>query len=952
MQRLWESIFGLKHGFLNRDGELSIGFNPRWPTEPLVDAGSWNWLLGLLAVAGLAYLFARLRDDAPPRHAWQRRIAAAVGALAVVAAFAAFNAGAALLVALLVAAVEFLGTWRWRLWLARLLVVGFLFTLLSGTAAFNLALAALALAVVAYVYPREGRSAGVRVSLGVIRAALLAFVIALLNRPVLNLGQDLVDPSVLAVLVDDSISMSVRDLRPDDAENSPSRLEGVVDLLTRDDQALVRRLAAQHQVRFYEFDGTARQQGPGVGDGRGDAPPDAAAAVAIPPELTAAIRGLKPEGQTTAVLPSLIGVMEELQGQRLAGVVLITDGVETAAATGRTDELLKRLRGFNARVYPVAVGSEKAPTNIAIESVNVQDAVFVDDIVLFRMTVRGSGFPANHPVTVSLKTAGGAPLLDAAGKPAQRTVNLPDANPMEVELAFKPDRVGTLEIQAVAERQAGEIDPRDNVRPTQVAVLDAKINVLYVDGYPRWEYRYLKNEMMRDRTVNISLLLTSADPAFAQEGDAPDPPSGIDAGSRFPGPIKRFPETMDELMRYDVVVFGDVDPRQFSDRQLQLLTEFVARKGGGFGMVAGPRWSPHAFRNAPIEAILPVNIARAQPDTDTGVITEGFRPALTKAGAASSIFRFLPDRAANETFIAEGLEPLFWYCRGVTVKPGVGEVYAEHPVETAPDGRKAPLLVLGRFGAGRTLFSAVDDSWRWRYYTGESIFDTYWVQQLRHLARSRKIGQRRFNFTTDRDTYTLGEPVRLELNVLDPVLAQQLPADIHVQVVDESGQAVRRERLERQETPPDTYAASFTADRVGRYAIRLPALGGGGGGGAAAPTTGPAAPTTAPAGAAGGAAEDAPLDLPIEVIVPRLELVKPAVDMALLRQVAARDERTGQPIVLDLAGAARLPELIPSAARTIPILTPEPLWDAPLAFLIFIVLLTAEWVLRKMYGML
>src|SRR5688500_4060717 len=168
MQRLWESIFGLKHGFLNQDGELSIGFNPKWPAEPLVDAGVWNWLLGMLALAGLGYLFARVRSDVAPRHPWQRRILLAVGLPAAVAAGAAFNVGAALIVALVVGAVEFLGAWRYKVWLARLLVIGFLFTLLSGTAAFNVALAALALAVVLYVYPREGRATGVRVTLGVV----------------------------------------------------------------------------------------------------------------------------------------------------------------------------------------------------------------------------------------------------------------------------------------------------------------------------------------------------------------------------------------------------------------------------------------------------------------------------------------------------------------------------------------------------------------------------------------------------------------------------------------------------------------------------------------------------------------------------------------------------------------------------------------------------------------
>src|SRR4029079_11624086 len=125
-------------------------------------------------------------------------------------------------------------------------------------------------------------------------------------------------------------------------------------------------------------------------------------------------------------------------------------------------------------------------------------------------------------------------------------------------------------------------------------------------------------------------------------------------------------------------------------------------------------------------------------------------------------------------FIKDDLPAIFWYCRGITAKGGVGETFAEHPTDIGPDGRKAPILVFGRFGAGRTMFSAIDDSWRWRFYTGESVFDTYWIQQLRHLARSRKIGQRKINFNASRDTYTLGESVRLELTVLDPVLSQQL----------------------------------------------------------------------------------------------------------------------------------------------------------------------------------
>ena len=250
----------------------------------------------------------------------------------------------------------------------------------------------------------------------------------------------------------------------------------------------------------------------------------------------------------------------------------------------------------------------------------MQDSAFKDDIVSVKATVRGTGYEPGHAVKLTLKDkkTGRRSAAPTAGPP-RRPSPLTDDNPVEEELLFKPDEVGPLDVVAVADKQPGELDQEDNVRTATVAVLDAKITVLYVDGYPRWEYRYIKNEMIRDKTVNISCLLTSADPSFAQEGDP--------ATDKVPRPIPRFPESIEELMKYDVVLFGDVDPRQFTDRQLQLISDFVSKKGGGFGMIAGPRWSPVAYSNTPIEPLLPVNISRRPSRTTPTTSYHGRLPA-------------------------------------------------------------------------------------------------------------------------------------------------------------------------------------------------------------------------------------------------------------------------------------------------------------------------------------
>ena len=249
----------------------------------------------------------------------------------------------------------------------------------------------------------------------------------------------------------------------------------------------------------------------------------------------------------------------------------------------------------------------------------------------------------------------------------------------------------------------------------------------------------------------------------------------------------------------------------------------------------------------------------------------------------------------------------------MTVKPGVGRGLRRAPRRLGPDGRKAPILVLGRFGAGRTLFSAIDDSWRWRFYTGESVFDTYWVQQLRYLARSKKLGQRRMTFDANRDSYELGEQVNLRLRVLDPVLLQQLPAEIRVEVIDENGQPVRTERLLRQEgAGNETVQASFTADRSARSACELP------------PFAGEAADDEQRLrgrGAQAGAGRAAG---------------RPDADQPPGGRDAGRDDPVRR-------GPAKLPAADPQCRQgDTRSTTSEPLWDASLAMWIFVLLLTAS----------
>lgn len=783
-----------------------------------------------------------------------------------------------------------------------------------GASVWNVVILGLLGWLVVWVYRREGGGTGGKrkVILGVMRGLLVGLVVFLLNRPVLTLTQNRVEPSVVAVMVDQSLSMKVRDLGG--AGGNRSRLEGVLSVLGTNEAGLLRELARQHTVRVYGFDREVRNIGE-VRRGEGGS-----GGVVLPEGL----RAIEPMGQATALGLAVERVVSELSGQRLAGVVILTDGRETPARG--MGEVVGRLREFaggaGVKVFPVEFGSADAPRNLAIDNVVVQDSAFKGDMVTVKATVRATGYAGTDRFRVKLVDGKTNRPLPGLTGPAETQVTLEEGKPQEVELPLKPEEIGDLQLAVVIEQVGGsgaatravgdgEVDDLDNTRTAHIAVLDNKVKLLYVEGYPRWDYRFLRTEMIRDQTVDVSILLTSSDEDFPQDGDIP---------------IRRFPESIEELLTYDVVLVGDVDPRQFTDAQLAMLSDFVLKKGGGLAMVAGPRYSPVGYKNTALEPLLPVNISAVTRDliSTGGDLVQGFRPVVTTVGLNSGIFRFLPDRAANENYLRNDWQRVFWYLRGVTVKPGAGEVYAEHPTDLGPDGKKAPILVAGRYGAGRTLFSSIDDSWRWRYYTGESVFDTYWVQQIRLLARGRKLGQRLYALSTNRSVYELGERVTATLRILDSTLIRQLPERVEIDLLDGEGKLVRKEGLTRMEDRPDTFVGSFQADRLGRGAIQTPFL---------APGVNPG--------------ESGAVAVGYEVVAPRLELADARVDKGALEMLAR--ETGGRVFTAESTG--ELPAQVQSVAKVIPVESSVALWGAPIAMALFVLLITAEWVARKLFGM-
>src|SRR5258708_15253823 len=226
-------------------------------------------------------------------------------------------------------------------------------------ALWNTCLAILALALIVYVYRRDGRSRPARILLGGIRALLVAFVLMLLNRPVLVNIDTRTEPSVLAVLVDDTASMKIPDVNGD---GKTTRLDAARNLLLASSDDVLRKLEKIHTLRFYKFDSNATPIGPTQPIALKQQKDDPAAAE-YNAQLVGALRNLKPEGQSTQVVQSLLTVLADLQGQRLAGVVVLSDGRETPAPADAA--LISTLQEPRLRVYPAAASGGEARARTA-----------------------------------------------------------------------------------------------------------------------------------------------------------------------------------------------------------------------------------------------------------------------------------------------------------------------------------------------------------------------------------------------------------------------------------------------------------------------------------------------------------------------------------------------------------------------------------------------------------
>ena len=613
--------------------------------------------------------------------------------------------------------------------------------------------------LVAYARVRTLRPAD-RALLGTLRALALLLVLGCLLRPGLVIASAVPQRNVLAVVMDDSRSMRIRDV------DAATRTAAVQQLFA-DTAPLSKKLADKFALRRFRFAATAS---PVAGAGA----------------LTA-------NGTRSDLAQALADVRDDLNGMPLAGVVLVSDGADNGS--GALDDALLALRARRVPVFTVGVGTERFARDVAIERVQAPRRTLAGAASLVEADVRLRG-AGRTPVTVTVEADGRVVATEAA-----RSGAAGELTTLRFRLPPLPPGVHRLAVRAST--LPDEIVTENNEWQTSLEVRAGPDRVLYLEGEPRPEFAFLRRAVANDSAVQVVGLMRSAERKFLRLGvrDSLDLLGG-------------FPTSRDELFGYRAIILGSIEASFFTAEQLRMLADFVSVRGGGLLVLGGrASLSEGGYAGTPLADVLPVTISAGSINLDGPATPVRVRP--TRTGDVHAALQLGATLAASRARW-DSLPPLTTVNRLGALRAGATLLLAG----TADGGRSdVPILAWQRYGRGMSAVFGVQDSWLWKMDTSIPVDDvthqTLWRQLVRWLVDDAPAP---FEIIASPSRVAPGEPVSLRARVSTPFFADVNDATVAVTITSPTG-TTTTVPLEWTLRDDGTYAARFTPTDTGRYVL-------------------------------------------------------------------------------------------------------------------------------------
>ena len=650
-----------------------------------------------------------------------------------------------------------------------------------------------------YLYRRPwGLPLWLRISLGAARLLALALVVASLFEPTAVVTETHTQARTLPVLIDVSESMSMQDQRKNakDIADAAAALGMLTEEPLNPDERVMRLDADQRQAiqtasRLDLARGILRYPAAPVLQELGESFDISYHSFGRSTHILSDgdLKSLTANEPATAIAASLEAVAKS-GATAPAGIVLLTDGIENTSSK-RIEAVLQDLGARDIPVFPVPIGLEE-PDDVSIRNIVMQEVAFSGDSVPVQVQVLSKGYEKRMArLTIKLNDR----------QVFQRQIRLKGGLQFE-DVEFNVDlyEKGAARIAVAIEPFEDEISVANNRVERSIRVVNEKVNVLYIEGNNRWEFRYLSAILKRDPRLNTTFISSSAGPEFARNS---------------PEYIERFPSKREEAFKYDLVILGDVDAAFFTAEELGLLEELIRDRGASLLVLCGPMHTPSSYSGTPVETLLPV---RFDADSEWEMTSESVYPVLTPEGRSSMVMLLENDPDENDR-IWSRVAPLDHLPPLLGTKPGATVLAT---LSDAASGSQAyPLVAWHRYGTGKCMSMASDRLWRLRFKTGDKYHWRVWSQSIQFLTLSRLMGEhKRIRLETDRTLYQDGEQVRLYAHVLDEDFEPVVQPSFEISVNGADGNALREPvSLQPDRTSPGLYEGYFTAPVAGRYRL-------------------------------------------------------------------------------------------------------------------------------------
>jgi len=527
-------------------------------------------------------------------------------------------------------------------------------------------------------------------------------------------------------------------------------------------------------------------------------------------------------GTESRIGDALQSVLGDHEPSTLAGVVLVTDG-QSNGGQGLGNALTLARRN-EVSLYPVGLGSSAPPVNVRVVSLDVPKRIYPGDKFSVSAVLQASG-PEAMEVDVQLldgldstdgKTADGSgqTTLPTNVVDVQSVRLASDGTLMGVRFELEPESVGRrrIAVRVVAPEQ--DTNDRDDIRDARYEVVSRKLKVLAIAGGPTREYRFVRNLLYRDESVELDVFLQTGQVGMSQDADR------LRSG---------FPTEPEDMFEYDAMLFFDPDWNSISTESLDLLERWVTQQAGGIVLIGGPVYHPRWFRKqtdprvSKVRAFFPVQLATRGPLLGGGRQGgENPWPFQFTAEATRAEFLRISDEVEENQAVWDEFEGVYDFLGVKGAKPGA-KVYAYYSDPTTKISDELPIYLASQFfGAGRTYFQSSGEMWRLRGLS-DAYFDRYYTQLVRWVSEGRLLRDSdRGILLVDNSRAMVGDTIMIRAVLSDDQFEPLQVPSVPVQILLPGGRVSEMKLLPLDGEPrPGTYGGRLTVREAGDHEIRL-----------------------------------------------------------------------------------------------------------------------------------